>query len=245
MANLSEMTSTDPVDDNKNYLELLVGEGKKFATVEDLAKSSIHGETHIKTLEEENKELRAVDDKLNGFVKQLTEAQPLTRTENSDPAANVQSASSETKVSAEEVKAMVTQAISDQQTVAEAERNTDTLFKRLVEHYKDDREARLAIGRAIGKDSKTKELIDLAGKTNPDLAFRMITSTPLADNASIPFIDGEHNPPQNRAFTGLTWTQARDIRKKDPKRYNSPAFRAELEKATMDCIALKIDYFST
>jgi hypothetical protein len=35
------------VDENKNYLSELVGEGKKFKTVEDLAKSKIHADATI------------------------------------------------------------------------------------------------------------------------------------------------------------------------------------------------------
>jgi len=36
----------------EDSLKLLVGDGKKYATVEDLAKGMVHGQNHITTLEQ-------------------------------------------------------------------------------------------------------------------------------------------------------------------------------------------------
>lgn len=50
-------TSEDQLED-KNYLEEYVGDGKKFASVEDLAKGKAHSDRHIHKLETELQELR-------------------------------------------------------------------------------------------------------------------------------------------------------------------------------------------
>ena len=53
-------TSDQPViDPNKNYLEEFVGEGKKFKTPEDLAKSKAHADALIDTLTKKQDELRS------------------------------------------------------------------------------------------------------------------------------------------------------------------------------------------
>src|SRR5438046_816691 len=51
---------TEPAD----FLAELVGEGKKFKSPEDLAKSKWHSDVHIKTVEQENNELRSAYTKL-------------------------------------------------------------------------------------------------------------------------------------------------------------------------------------
>lgn len=52
--------SNDPLkfDPNKNYLEELVGDGRKFKTPEELAKGKYMSDVHISTLERINDELR-------------------------------------------------------------------------------------------------------------------------------------------------------------------------------------------
>lgn len=47
------------VDPNKNYLEELVGEGKKFKSQEDLARSKFESDQYIKILEKRSDDLRA------------------------------------------------------------------------------------------------------------------------------------------------------------------------------------------
>lgn len=46
-----------------SFLEQLVGEGKKYASAEELAKGQVNADQHIKTLESENEELRLRNEK--------------------------------------------------------------------------------------------------------------------------------------------------------------------------------------
>jgi len=56
---------TDPTfDSTKDYLKELVGEGKKFKTVEDLAKGKQESDIFISSITKENKEIRAEYQKL-------------------------------------------------------------------------------------------------------------------------------------------------------------------------------------
>lgn len=66
-------TNTNNVPDEVK-IEDLVGEGKKYSTVEDLAKAYLHADNHIKKIESENNDLRikteaakSVDDILAGL----------------------------------------------------------------------------------------------------------------------------------------------------------------------------------
>ena len=52
---LNENRTTPNLD---NPFEALVGEGKKYKTQDDLAKSVLHKESHIQRIERENAELR-------------------------------------------------------------------------------------------------------------------------------------------------------------------------------------------
>src|SRR5205814_431765 len=81
------------IDPNKNYLNEYVGEGKKFKTVEDLAKSKFHADTYIPLLERRldqyeadrmamKKEIdtrQSIEEIVNNLIKkQTTTTQPLT-----------------------------------------------------------------------------------------------------------------------------------------------------------------------
>jgi hypothetical protein len=57
--------------DNENFLEKYVGEGKKYATVEDLAKAYDHANKHIEDMNDDNKHLREEFD----MFRELTTAQ--------------------------------------------------------------------------------------------------------------------------------------------------------------------------
>lgn len=57
--NLLDETNVDPtIDPSKNYLDELVGEGKKFKTVQDLSRAKVESDLFIKTLEKRQDELR-------------------------------------------------------------------------------------------------------------------------------------------------------------------------------------------
>lgn len=59
---MTDTTNIDPFaqtqSETENYLEVLVGEGKKFKTVDDLARGKYEADKHISNLEKELNELR-------------------------------------------------------------------------------------------------------------------------------------------------------------------------------------------
>jgi hypothetical protein len=62
-----------------SYVDQLVGEGKKYATAEDLAKSRLHADDYIKQLEAENKLLQnstTANDKLDEIIDSLKTSTP-------------------------------------------------------------------------------------------------------------------------------------------------------------------------
>lgn len=56
--NLLDQTDLPVLDQNKNYLEELVGEGKKFKSPEELARGKYEADNYVKTLESRMDELR-------------------------------------------------------------------------------------------------------------------------------------------------------------------------------------------
>lgn len=56
-------TETTEVKETEGYLSKIVGEGNKYANVEELAKGAIHGNEYITKLEGEMAELRSELDK--------------------------------------------------------------------------------------------------------------------------------------------------------------------------------------
>lgn len=85
----SESTTDQIVDDNRDFLEEYVGDGKKFADAKELAKGKFHSDMHISRLEQEMADLRKelkTRETLEGVVKRLETSHDgrNTRTDNQE-----------------------------------------------------------------------------------------------------------------------------------------------------------------
>ena len=61
----SDQNEQQPTETTDDFQSKYVGEGKKYATVEDAMKALDHSQTHISTLETENEDLRKIEQREN------------------------------------------------------------------------------------------------------------------------------------------------------------------------------------
>lgn len=227
--NLTEMTS--PETDQTNYLEAYVGEGKKYKDTQELAKAYANADLHIKELKDKLDELNAGSQTLNEVLAELRKPKAET----------AQVPTSEVNV-AEVVQSELTKA----QEKARREANVNTSLKQLAEHYGSEADALRAVKKFIGNDRELKETVDDLSAKRPDLLFNLITKQveKAQDNQNLPGID-KGQPGSSVPSVGLTWTQARELKKKDPKAYNDPAFRKRMEAEVAKYVSQGKDWFAT
>src|SRR4029450_8159059 len=99
MTDLFSDESDINVDPNKNYLEELVGEGKKFKTPEDLARGKAESDSFIERLQKElhglrnelksRLQLEEVVDRISSASKSPISEQPPREPDNGQPASQL------------------------------------------------------------------------------------------------------------------------------------------------------------
>lgn len=162
--NQNELTGEDS-------LKLLVGEGKKYATVEDLAKGMVHGQNHITTLEQEATTFQAAQEKQTSIDDILAAIKAgdnsnQQQTDNlNQPDPVVKDTSQPVDINQQIKDALDTRALSDQAT-ANVQKVTDSLSKALGSRAN---EVYSRVGGDLGVD------LDELAKTSPDAVIRLCT----------------------------------------------------------------------
>lgn len=186
-------------------------------TAEDAQKKIENADTHIKTIEEENADLRKkVDEYMEALAKtqELKEPEP-AKPENTEPKTP--------GISAEEIAKIVQAQLAERETASTAEKNINAVKATMLERYGNQQSANEEFAqKAKEMGLTTDEALDLA-KRSPKVVLSWFgdVSTPTPSHST------GHNT-QSVAGTTRgpkegTWAWWQEIRKNDPKTYNSPS----------------------
>lgn len=212
------------------HYDSLVGEGKKYADQEQLARAYNNADIHIRELKDDLREER--DDKgvMQDVLKELrTPAQPSGDNNASDDIAPAATPNTD-------VKQMVREAMSEEETSRMAKANMDESLRILAEVYGSEDNAYAAIRTYMGKDEAKRELVNKIGNTDPSALKALITAKKpptQAAGTNTPGIKEEGSAGAVLLATGeLVWSQCKKIKKDDPSLYNSQDFRRKMESAS-------------
>lgn len=248
-APLTEVVSTpatvDPVAE-------LVGEGKKYKSVEELAKAKKFADEHIARIEQENAELREkqltkVDEVLE-LVKKGTNAAP-SNAPGTDLPNNGSSPS--TVLNEEAIKSIVTSVLVTEKTQSVQKENKNKTLAQLSEHYGSEELAKRAINKVAAKSPLYKEALDKLAFNDPIAAKEFVTSFVAKDSMESPSLPATSSAQvlgdKGSTVIGgtLTWSSAQEIRRKNPSMYNSADFQKRLEAAASKAAAEGKNFYQT
>ena len=134
MTLFKDQDDQDSVDPNKNYLDELVGEDKKFKTPEELARGKAEADAFVERLKSELSGLRqelSTRLKLEEVVDRISKQPPSSEPEPKAPEQGDLSAI----LSPEKVKEMVAQTISDSEKAGRRQRNMALVEQKLQEAF--------------------------------------------------------------------------------------------------------------
>jgi len=244
-----ETVETKPVEteeatpsEKPQFLNNLVGEGKKYRDADDLAKAYHHANLHIDELKSDLEEFKGGKELLNEVLDEIRNSNPEESTEVSAPP----KAPAEAQIQTEDVAKLVSDEFSRKEQETQSKNNVQLSFEKLTEVYGSQSNAKAAVAKTIGNDEHIKNTIDSLSLTSPNTMVKFITGvTPVESLAegNTPGVDAAASSPIG--VGGLTWAQCREIRKADPKRYNSPEFRQSIEAAANAAAAKGVDFFAT
>lgn len=240
----AQQNVTPQAESSDSSLAQLVGNDKKFTDVEALAKSKVDADNHIAQLEEENKSFRdqisQMDNNYEAILAKL-DTQPNQSVSPEDHDADIE-------VDIEDldkvIEARLTAREQKQLHAANAKESWDSLDK----VYGDRARASEAIKELLIEKPYMQSVIEDLGKTNPKALVQEILNFKEATNIGNDAIDptGELvSVTVNDAESAITWKDANKIRRTDVKQYNSPEFKALMEKSRQYYEAQGKDYYTT
>jgi hypothetical protein len=234
-------------DNEPDYLEVLVGDGKKYADHANLAKGYAHLQDHNNTILEEKmalenrvKELEASNRTVNDVLAAI-QGNPdlaLQRGDNQH-----EGGEGNQGVSKEDLQALISEAFnkrdddkSEAAQVAKIKANQLDTWNKLSEVYGDKEKAKAAVSMYIGNDNHKKELVQNLGSYDPATLVEMIKVAIPVKGEQIDFGTGDASKKNHHkelpTVEGLfTYAQAEKVRKENPKLYKSREFQARLHKS--------------
>lgn len=210
-----------------NPLDDLVGPGKKFATVDELAKSYTHGQNHISTLEAEAAQWR------EGIQAQVEAQRQQTQGQQPQP-----SPQSEQRADEPNLDDRIREAIEATDRERKLAKNIDDVSTRLAQVYGDAKKANEAINaKAQELGVSIQFLMDTAAQS-PKAFYAQIGLTEAPRQAPAP--RGDVNAaalntlnPSQRAAEG-TYGYYEQLRKENPRLYNSPKIQLQMHKEAQE-----------
>tara|TARA_R110000751_G_scaffold270515_1_gene370293 strand:+ start:7328 stop:8107 length:780 start_codon:yes stop_codon:yes gene_type:complete len=225
-----------------DFINNLVGEGKKYNNTNDLAKAYHHASMHIDELKSDLDEYKGGKELLNEVLDEIRSS----NTEEREEVSVAPKTQIEPRIQTDNVAKIVDEEFAKREVLAAKKANVETSMNKLREVYGSDTNIKVAVSKAIGNDSNVKRVIDDLSMTSPDSMVKFITGIVPVGNtpqSNTPAVSTSVAPPV--AYDGeLTWAKCREIRKENPKLYSSSAFRSQIEVAANKASEKGVDFFA-
>lgn len=239
--NNEENTNTPIPQTNNNSevpateaLAILVGEGKRYATVEDLAKAKLHADEFIEQLKNEGHELRQdLDQRLN--AEEMLEEIKKTRDEITAKAAEAGAGATTPGLDKEAISALVSDSIAESDRQKVSEQNILTVDTKMKELYGD--KATEVLKKKAAELNVGVDFLKGVAEKSPDAFFNTIgVSTPKGTTTPGAPTGGTNSEALRVVNEGSqveanTWEHFEKIRKENPRRYFSTEVQNKLFEA--------------
>lgn len=249
MTTLFEQNSSstpDPVDENKDYLTELVGEGKKFKTPQELARGKAEADAFIDRMKAEMQELR---NELNAKLKleelvnklenpQTQQKEPL----NSNDGQQTREQEVPKGLSPTELEAFLESKLNEREANRIQQTNIDEVKKTLYQSFGNDYVRKL--NDKAEELGVSKAFLDNLAKTQPKALYKLLD---LAEGQTI---KGDVKAPLSSVRVETfkpnvlerTKTYYDELKRTDKSRYWSPAIQNQMHN---DAIRLGERFFDT
>lgn len=238
MTDLFQEINEDTLDPSKNYLEELVGDGKKFKTPEELAKGKFYADTQINILTKKLDEMRAdymalrednaAKDKLDDLLKKIENE----RNNMSDKLPDTDEDKSGLKI--EDVKSLFQQEYSTAKTREKEDANFNYIQSKLKEvHGKNAQEFLSEQMQNLGLNKET--INDMARKQPKFLERALGLDQPKRnENFQAPPFSSLRNEFSPSGGPKRTWSYYQELRKTKPDLYHDPKTNIQMQKDAIE-----------
>lgn len=229
------------VQPTESYLSVLVGEGKKFADAETLARAKLDSDLHIKKLEEENKALRAKDTNYDLILAELEKKQQPAIAYQDQAVAVV------VKDNNEELDQLIESRLTIREQKQIQNQNTKATWEALAENYGNLEAAKKVLAEFVKTKPYMKDVLDDLGRNNPAAALKEILAFKSPDMIGSQSNNPLGDLPQVGAKDApvITWSEVNRIRTNDIKQYASSAFQSAVAQSIAHYQKQGLDYYKS
>lgn len=240
---INSNNNPDPqIDDSKNYLTELVGEGKKFKSPEELAKGKAISDAYITTMEREKDELRQDYLKLKAdydsrakieeLMDQLSKPQTPTNV-SAQPLADPVKPEYDPK----QIESLVSQKLVEHEASKRQAENFTLVRNKLTERYGENYQP--ALTKQIQELGLTKEFVDDLARSHPQVLFKTLglDQAPQREPFQAPTRTQQAFAPTGEKKR--TWSFYQQMRRDNPKLYHDPKTVVQMHN---DAIRLGEDF---
>lgn len=225
--NLVDNPGTGDLDPTKNYLNELVGEGKKFKTPEDLAYGKAQSDNYIRILERQLDQIRTDYESARSEAASRARLEELVDKLNT-PSPNKPEVTMEPpkpEISMTEIETLVSRKIQETETQKRHRENLDMVKAKLTERFGDNLEFHL---KQVGLDGESAAQL---AKVNPQLVLKALgADKPLpGDTFSAPPRNTSVNSPQ-KGTPQRTWSYYQNLFKNNPQLKYDPKTNTQMQK---------------
>lgn len=238
MTTLFQEENTPQFDQNKNYLEELVGEGKKFKSVDDLAKGKAESDAYIALMTKKMDELRADYLKArdeNTATAKLQDLIDRLEKRNEDIDSNTPNAEEDKSgLKLEDIESLFSNKLSEYERMKKETENFNSVQAKLKEVHGDN------YARFLSQQMETlglnKEDIDQMARQKPQVLIKSLgLDMPKTSGFSAPprsDIRNDHFQPTGGQKR--TWSYYQELKQKNPTLYHDPKINLQMQKDAME-----------
>jgi hypothetical protein len=229
---LSDQPEDTQIDPNKNYLEELVGEGKKFKDHETLARSKFESDSYIKILE------RRLDERANDYktlkadydsrasLQELIEQAKQQFTSSETPNANEE----KPVIDSKQIESLVSSKILEHENTRRQTDNYNQVVSKLKERYGNSYQT--ALKQQMETLDLTESEINEMARNKPKVLYRTLglDREVQREDFQSPLKSDQRSDSFAPRVQERTWAYYQELKKKDPKLYNDPKTNVQMQQ---------------
>lgn len=230
-----------PATPPAKYLETLVGEGKKFATPEDMAKGKWESDLYVKTLEEKLDQLNTDYRKLDTDYKSRASLEEIIdkMTQPKEPvSSDPPPAITQPQIDPNQLRSLVDQSIQQSRLQERQEANLEMIKGKLIERHGKDYQGKLT--EQMQELNLSKDTLDNMAKTMPQVLIRTLglDRQPTPEPFKAPVRTNVNFQPTGERKRNQSFYE--QLRKENPVMYFDPKTTVQRHN---DALALGEEFF--
>ncbi len=231
MSLFDPMNTNDSIDPNKNYLEELIGEDKKFKDAEALARGKLEADLFIERLKREQAELRSDFARLKEEHDAVPRLQELIDRISKQPDANSHQpdANAEDKkpaIDLKEIESLFESKYEERRSKERQDSNYQSVQSKLRERYGENYQNHLKTTMETLGLSQT--FVENMAKENPRAFEKIFMPAVTPEGFEAPPHSTKRSDPFAPAVKARNWNYYEDLRKKDATLYWSPKMQNQM-----------------